>query len=310
MGLLDLAGVTSRTYGGLGFFLQGPKTTILIERAESSSSLYAEHLSERDIQDLHETIDRWEKSSNGSSIVVNVKQTPPQHVGLGTKTAMILGILLGAAKCWETHDSTKKLQRLAERGGVSGIGINGFFTGGFIVDCGQPESAVPSFAPSSFSVPQETPPVSVRCEIPSDWRITLYLPDGANYHGERELEFFDANTPIPDHEVKDAISIVYHGIVPGILTEDLGVLSESLADFHDVGFKRREVDGQTKDVKSLLNSLQSLPDVAAGMSSMGPLVYAICRKSAVPDLPELNNGLEVLGTYAGRNQGANHRLKN
>lgn len=303
MGLLDLSGTTSRAYGGAGFSIEGLRTRLRVEKSHELS-LSAPRLSERDREDLHDAMKRWEIKTGGCGINVQVVEVPPQHVGLGTKTTMILGILSGANNCWDTDYSRKDLQKLSNRGGVSGIGINAFFTGGFVVDAGHPESDVPQFAPSSFSTPSEVPPVAVRSEFPPDWRITLYLPEGNSIRGDRELALFKRNTPIPVDETMESLAIMYHGIVPAFLNNNLVSLSESLERFHKTGFKKREVEEQSKHVMSVLDSLQEQSGVAVGMSSVGPLVYAIHKDNVSPEPAQSNNALEVLGTYPGRNTGA------
>src|SRR6187397_3143910 len=63
-----------------------------------------------------------------------------EHVGLGTKTAVILGALQAAAIASGYKVSRAELQLLSGRGGASGVGIHAFFIGGLVIDAGHWQS--------------------------------------------------------------------------------------------------------------------------------------------------------------------------
>jgi beta-ribofuranosylaminobenzene 5'-phosphate synthase len=133
------------------------------------------------------------------------------------------------------------------------------------------------------------------------------LPDGNRRSGQSEVRFFNRNTPIPSDEVKEVLSLVYHGLVPAVLTEDLILLSRALKAIHKVGFKRRELDGQSLPTQDLLSRLQAIQGCASGMSSMGPLVYAITREAgrAVDQVRSVasETSVTLVGVASGSNSG-------
>jgi beta-ribofuranosylaminobenzene 5'-phosphate synthase len=113
------------------------------------------------------------------------------------------------------------------------------------------------------------------------------LPNGTAASGEYERTFFRDNTPLPDIEVLETMSLMYHGVIPAIATRDLDCLSRALGELHKVGFKKRELAAQTDQVRAMLTSLWNFQGIPAGMSSMGPLLYAIIHrddKASVLDL--------------------------
>ena len=124
---------------------------------------------------------------------------------------------------------------------------------------------------------------------------TCFLPHGRIYSGEDEAIFFEENTPIGAAEVYEVLAAVYHGIVPAFAEADLGLLRAALWDVQQTGFKKREIAGQTGRVRELLELLHSRWKLAAGMSSLGPLVYGIslCDRS-VPgsDIASAVGGVE------------------
>lgn len=76
----------------------------------------------------------------------------------------------------------------------------------------------------------------------------------------------------------------------------------------NVAFKRREIHTQSREVKDLIAALSSYPGSAVGMSSMGPLIYAITNSADSDFEAHVKHLIEhadcgYLGTFAGRNCG-------
>jgi beta-ribofuranosylaminobenzene 5'-phosphate synthase len=223
---------------------------------------------------------------------------------------LLLAIIQAVNQLYDLGLSRTVIQTLSGRGGTSGIGINAFFEGGFLVDGGHAQQLPGLHSPSSSRRPSQVPPVMYRCDIPSRWRFCLFLPDvlgASQLSGVAEESFFKRNTPIPAAEVFETVAIAYHGIAPAVRDGDLNTLSHGLARLQQLGFKRREIDGRGVSVTALLQSLASIPECASGMSSVGPLVYAIvdeARSSALAGvLAQYSSRARLLTTAGPRNSG-------
>jgi beta-ribofuranosylaminobenzene 5'-phosphate synthase len=122
------------------------------------------------------------------------------------------------------------------------------------------------------------------------------------------MRFFRKNTPIPGREVLSSIATVYHGVAPAVLTADLKLLKEALQELHSRGFKARELLNQADSVKDFIREADETTDLAVGMSSLGPLVYAVGAEGddkgndLVAELAVKYRG-RLLGVFRGRNQG-------
>ena len=189
-----------------------------------------------------------------------------------------------------------------------GIGVNAFFTGGFLVDMGHAAEKGHPWAPSASSRPSAVPQVSVHRTIPDDWVFHLFLPRGVSYKAGDEVDMFRRNTPIPRSEVLEIMAAVHHGLVPGVAHADLALLKNALADIHATGFKQRELAAQPADVRSLFHVLDACDEAAVGMSSMGPLLYAVTHRSSscIGELLAAGLGFAkqaYLGAFDGRNIG-------
>jgi beta-ribofuranosylaminobenzene 5'-phosphate synthase len=309
IGLIDLGSATGRRYGGLGFSLSRPAAVVHASHSQHFSLTGIEKLDSLGRRDVSAALARLKRRVGPLKIHLKLDSLPPQHVGLGTKTTVVLALLTAAVNLLKLPLSSGCLQTLSARGGASGVGINSFFCGGLIADAGHERRELHRFTPSSARTNHTPPPVIARVRVPPFWRVCLVLPDGRRYNGATEVSFFARNTPIPRAEILSTLALVYHGIIPAFLTADLPLLRESLSRLHKVGFKRRELVGQTSIVRTVYTALSDLPNAAVGLSSMGPLLYVIVHErelaTASGSLQRLSSqyGASLLGVAKGRNRG-------
>jgi beta-ribofuranosylaminobenzene 5'-phosphate synthase len=305
VGLADLGRVTARAYGGAGFALEGPAFTVSAARSGERSLAGFDSLDAQAYVEVEEALARLEAYvGRGLPYEFALKGQVRQHIGLGTKTALILAVLQAGTLAAGQKVSRSVLQKLSGRGGASGIGINTFFGGGLVLDSGHRQDSVPDLFPSSAREPAEVPPVTAWLSVPPAWRFRLFLPPGRRVSGHDEKEFFESAIPVPRTEVLETIALLLNGLAPAVASGDLTGLAECLSSLHRTGFKNRELGVQTEEVRGLLAEAAALGP--AGLSSLGPLVYAV---HAVNDVP---NGLdriaerfeaEDLGTWAARENG-------
>lgn len=310
LGLLDCGETTPRVFGGSGISLETESecTRLEVSTATSFQLCGLEQLDERGQQMVEESIARLTTKVPLAPIRVNMTRVIRQHVGLGSRTATILGTLRAISLGAGVSLRTKDLQEFSGRGGASGVGIHTFFTGGFVADSGRKRSPQTKILPSGAQIASLLPLLSVHSQVPNSWVFWLVLPEGSRLHGESEVAFFKENSPIPDEEVIEAIVLTHHGIVPAIIEGDLPAFASALKGLQTVGFKRREIDGQSKELRSLLTGLLEIKDVAAGMSSMGPLIFAVsdsADNSARDQITNLSQeyGARILASAVASNTG-------
>lgn len=292
IGLLDLGRVTQRTFGGLGFMLEVPAVEVAAQPSSDIALSCPRGMQGATRQYLASRIQRLVAAFPGSGVRIQIKTHIPEHVGLGSKTSTTLAVLVAAVRATDRNLDNLTLQRLSGRGGASGTGIHGFFTGRFIVDAGRP-GALP-LLPSSLQASTGIPTLIKTALMPPNWRVTLTLPPGVHSSGEAESLFFQRVTPIPRSEILEQFGIVYHGLLPALLERDLDQFGDALYAFSKLGFKAREITAQGKAVTDTIAALQTVAP-CVGMSSMGPLVYAITNNTILDKLPALPLGTLVIG---------------
>lgn len=281
LSLIDENGYTGRVDGGIGLMLDRPNVVFEATNSANEFQIECHRYYRESIEVINEKASKVFKQYNISNknFHFNLKRYYPSHVGLGSKTQLSLAIASSIAKLKKLDLSPKQLTKIVERGGTSGIGWNGFFKGGFIVDGGhefgdgkEKESFLPSSASKSAS-----PAIPIfRYEIPQDWRFVLVIPNvkkGA--YGDEEVSIFQSHTPIPREEVNEVSHQILMKVIPGLLKSDLSCFGEGLRRIQNIGFKKIEINLQHDIVKSLLKFFEEDGVQAYAMSSFGPSVIGI-----------------------------------
>ena len=273
IGLLDCSDATPRRFGGVGIALAKPEIRLQASIGEAAHSkvigLNDDDLAEAVLGAIRAV------TAEGPAVLVEFEPLPPRHVGLGTGTAARLAAAAGAAHVTDRQISIEELAVLCGRGGTSGIGVNAFAAGGMIFDGGRVVDGSESFAPSRYRAPRRVPPIITRLTLPPHWKVSLLVPRAEPISGADELAFFGHELPLHPHESLQALGYAYHGVAPAVIEGDLPALGRAIRKLHSVGFKARELARQSDEVQALLKRLQANEALAAGMSSFGPLIYAI-----------------------------------
>lgn len=306
-GLLDLAHATSRKYGGVGVVLDWPAYEVAIASATELEFGGFSSIDDAASDGLQSIVRRYLVSKALPPCRIDLRKVLPQHVGLGSKTALTLAILVGLNEYFSSRESTADLQFYSGRGGVSGVGVHGFFSGGLIVDVGQFQDRKPHL-PSALVDSQDVSLLQLRNPVAESWLFYLLLPNGVRYAGADERDLFLKHSPIPSSEVFESIALVYHGIVPAFATNQLQPLRAALRRIGEIGFKAREIAAQTNEARMLLDRLYETGICAAGMSSVGPLVFAVSNIERAVVEPEIQSlcsrlGATVLQVCPARNSG-------
>jgi beta-ribofuranosylaminobenzene 5'-phosphate synthase len=307
-GLLDLGRATPRAYGGSGFLIDGPEVRVRIQENDQWVLETKVSLDQKAKIDIQSLIDKFINLGIKKSALVFVEAFPIQHIGLGTKTGLMLSIAVGINKELNLGLTKDHIQLLTGRGGASGIGIHGFFLGGFLIDCGHPNCCISSLQPSGVSHPTAIPRLSQRLPIPEFWEFHLILGKGIRRTGYRESIFFKKNTQIPRQEIISGITVTHKILRTSVNIANIQLLKRALSSLHKLGFKKRELLGQTQEIRSLIKDFEGCSEIATGMSSMGPLIFVVSEmnnltaKNFVLESAKEKNAL-YLGSFTGNNFG-------
>jgi beta-ribofuranosylaminobenzene 5'-phosphate synthase len=309
VGLADMGFASQRAFGGVGFAIEHSTTVVDFIPSDVFQLTGVEQLDEVGRWDLHHIIEAIQKSSDVRPFHARILKHPPQHCGFGSKTSLALSLIAGANHFCGIGLSRHKMQILSGRGAASGVGIHAFFEGGVICDGGHQRHSARELLPSSAKSTTELPPLLSRLEFPSQWRVILLLGTAPALSGDEEVTFFRKHTPTERQDALEAIVTLHHGVLPAFATANYPALACALAEFHSRGFKMSELLRCDAPTRSCFDAL-SRRGFPIGVSSVGPLLYAIVRKHDHDTVDQVcseaaKRGLTILGNAAGWNAGYN-----
>src|SRR5436305_12246632 len=93
--LLDLGRATNRAYGGAGFMIARPAAIVKAERSPQWQIVTNHRLDERTAADLEKIVKLF---SERPPLRVSIENMPLQHVGLGSKTSLLLAVIAVISK--------------------------------------------------------------------------------------------------------------------------------------------------------------------------------------------------------------------
>jgi beta-ribofuranosylaminobenzene 5'-phosphate synthase len=272
--LADMGFASLRSFGGIGFSIEQPLTVFQFEPCSGVEIHGLEMLDKEGRVDMTQAIERMTNDRGELKFRAVLRAAPRQHVGFGSKTALSLALIAGVNAFKSIGWSVDQMQRLSGRGAASGVGIHSFFTGGVIWDFGHRTEAEKQLLPSGSTTGTRIPPLGARIPFPKAWRVMLVLPAERPMTGLEEIKFFVENAPVPRLEALSTMAALYHGVLPAFLLGDYSALASALAEVHRLGFKARELGNWSTMLRMAVMAL-SKGGFAAGLSSVGPLIYVI-----------------------------------
>ena len=294
--LIDMNGSLGRVDGSVGLALDSPFVEI---KAKECDDVIVKGKSFN--LDRFERLARALSEKFGRGIEIEVLSDYRAHVGLGSGTQIGLAVAKAFDVIYDLRLSVRELARIVGRGGTSGIGVAAFEFGGFIVDGGHSKKEKPEFLPSSASKARPAPVIS-RLDFP-DWKIVLAVPNITGFYSRGEIDLFRRVCPVPLEDVREICHLVLMKMLPAVVEEDLDDFIFAVSRIQRLGFKRAEIDMYGDLIWNAL-------DIALGMSSTGPCVYAVTDTNARDVERELKGYFESKGfecetiVTKARNEGA------
>jgi beta-RFAP synthase len=297
LGFLDLNGGIGRRYGSIGIAIDDPSTELTIAKAAENSATGPEN--RRVLKLLRKFTDEGESGA----YAVDVVRAIPAHTGLGSGTQLALAVGAAIARLQDRDLFPADLAALGERGARSGIGLEAFASGGFIIDGGKGKTDRP-------------PPLTLRTDFPEEWRIMLILdPNFAGVSGEAEITAFAGLPPFPESQAAHICHLVLMKLVPGLKEKDIEAFGSAITEIQEIvgghfASKQGGSPWTSRAVGELASRMRDQGATGVGQSSWGPTGFAFVDSpkaaerlyhSLIEDAKR--DGLEILIAH-GRNTGA------
>lgn len=280
--LISMHGDGCRVNGGLGFAITEPKGALTIHPAKDFEFVDLRRcaFSKRELEQIKTTV---QETREALKLTENIRVTFEggmlTHYGMGSATAVRLGVLEALLRINKYPVMRQDLIRYSKRGGTSGIGINTYFDGQFVFDLGVKNTGV-ALRPSSKVDSPSSPLVLNSIDMPR-WNIGLCIPTNVRAKTqEEETEFFTRVCPIPATESYKTLYHSLFGIYASIRDNDLPTFANAIKTLQKCEWKRSERQEYGNAVLELEDKLYLLGAQCVGMSSLGPMLFFICTDSS------------------------------
>ncbi|CAA2139439.1 beta-ribofuranosylaminobenzene 5'-phosphate synthase family protein [Hyphomicrobium sp. ghe19] len=301
LGFLDLNGGLGRRYGSIGLSIDRPSTQLTLTKAGHHSATGPE--SQRAVALLRKFAGEDSDKNQDNGYAITVSEAIPAHAGLGSGTQLALAVGAAVARMEGRELSAADLAALGDRGARSGIGLEAFRSGGFIIDGGKGKEDRP-------------PPLTLRSDFPAEWRVMLILdPRDAGVSGEAETTAFAGLPPFSEASAAHICRLVLMKLVPGLKEEDLGAFGSALTEIQEIvgghfATKQGGSPWTSEAVGHLAARMGELGATGIGQSSWGPTGFAFVESQKAAErlyhsLYEDAKGLGLeIQIAQGRNSGA------
>jgi len=274
VGFLNLSLARNRIYGGVGFAIDEPSLSVSAERADriECADPDAAAYARRSVELL-----------DVPGAEVTVESALPRHVGLGSGTQLALAVYAAIASAYDRAVDVRRAAPELDRGGRSGVGVAAFERGGFVIDAGHPRERFTTDRPprGEWSVP----PVSVRHDLPEDWRFVLVRPDlepgvSGDAEDDRMRATIEGASPGVSGDIATTVTLE---LLPAIATGDRAGFGDAVAEIdrlNGVWYTDEQGGVYRPRVGAVVDELDASRAVAGtGQSSWGPAVYGVTETS-------------------------------
>lgn len=293
MGLISLHRGAVRKNGGIGFAIEAPTANLHIEKstdflfADKRSNPLADCEKEQLLRMMQDTSKECGLTTRVSVVLTGDLRT---HFGMGSGTAIRLGILEALFRINGKNVERNKLVRHSRRGGTSGVGVNSYFTGGLVLDLGTENDE--KFLPSSQSIGSSIPLTLPWIRMP-DWPLCLCLPRSVTPKTQTdEVNFFGRAAPI---EPRDSFEASYHilfGIYAAVIANDFAAFCTSIDVLQTTRWKRLEWSEYGEVLWQLKERIRNFGVNCVGMSSLGPMLYCFGTEGKMEKFRQAAEALE------------------
>ncbi len=262
MGFMDMHGGLGRSFGSLGLCIDNIATRLTVSHSHriSASGPSAER-AKKMASDIFEIL------SIPGGVHIEVHESIPEHVGLGSGTQLSLAVGTAITRLKKCDVPIKHIARLLGRGDRSGIGIGAFQYGGFLVDGGRTIDSV-------------VPPIIAHHSFPEAWRLLLIFDKGlSGVHGDSEKKAFENAAPMSEDISQHLCRVLLMQVLPALVEEDCSNFGKGITTIQNhIGDYFSKWQGGRYISEDVANVLEWIADSGVdgfGQSSWGPTGFAI-----------------------------------
>jgi beta-ribofuranosylaminobenzene 5'-phosphate synthase len=279
MTLIDLGTDGYRKNGGIGFAVTGSDVKLAFRASKFNdiSQLARIGFSENEILRLQTKLLRIQAAKSLASVHLIQCEAETIHSGFGVGTAVSLALVEAIFLLSGIEVDRDEIAALSGRGGTSGIGVNTYFEGGFVLDIGRPRDSLSFASSDDHEGGHRMPTVLSRLEMPQ-WPLGILIPSHSNVTPlESERALFATVLPLQSVDVH---SISYHsvfGVASAVADADYDAFCLATNSLQETAWKNAEIQAHGPAQREAMLKLLDLGCDGVGMSSVGPAIYFMSR---------------------------------
>ncbi|PWU23360.1 MAG: hypothetical protein C5B48_08740 [Candidatus Rokuibacteriota bacterium] len=262
-GVLDLAGLSGRSFGGIGAAAPAPTLQLSARPAPTLTVVGAD--AER-AEGFARAFIAYHRLDAGAD--VSIERVLPPHAGLGSGTQLALAVARALAELLGLPTASAHLALAVGRAQRSAVGTWTFDGGGFVVEGGRRAGC------------DGVAPLIARLPFPPAWRCIVAVPRGAPaLSGADEAAALAALPPPPRGEAERIAHLVLMSLLPALADADIAAFGRALTEIQTTtgGWFASVQGGAFAQGPSaeLIRRMAEWGAPGVGQSSWGPAVYGI-----------------------------------
>jgi beta-ribofuranosylaminobenzene 5'-phosphate synthase len=279
MGLIDLGEKGYRRNGGVGFCIDNPiaNFSYSIEKDVDLSFLGTVGFCSDDVRALEKRLLHMQEYFRIGGVKLIDADIPGRHIGLGVGTVTSLAAVESMSILYKLDLGVVDLIKQSGRGGTSGIGIHGYFRGGFIFDIGRKFDEDKIVSSDDIENPKDQPFALSQISMP-EWQIGIFRNNNLNsVSASIERGLFSSVLPLAQDEV---YKISYHsvfGALASVAVADFDAFCLAVNELQECAWKQAEIKLHGPSLAQDMKKLKELGCDAVGMSSVGPTLFFLAK---------------------------------
>jgi beta-RFAP synthase len=266
LGLIDLNGDLGRMFGGLGVGIDHPNVVV---EAQTATVL---QITGQEVELAKTLSNRFFSAYQvPPKVHLNIVETIPSHVGLGSGTQLSLAVAVALAKVLNVKASVLELAVVMGRAKRTSVGTIIFQSGGFVVDGGKNLKT------------QAFPPLIYRQPFPKEWRFIIAIPNqNKGLSNSEENHAFSKLTKMPANDVAQICRLTMLKLLPALAEHDIESFGDALTKIQNItGNYFAQAQGGTYSSPTSTECIEFMKQTGAygvGQSSWGPALYAVVKQ--------------------------------
>ncbi len=266
LGFMELNDLNPRIFGSIGLAI----TNFKFKQTIQSNKDFEVICNDKNIKvRIEEIIKLFSKNYKIKKCRLTVTEFIPLHKGLGSGTQISLntGFLLSGFN--NLNLSIEKISKFLGRGQRSGVGVETFKSGGFIIDTGKQKNSI-------------SPPLKlIDIKWPKDWHIILISNTNfSGLHGKKESKEFKKLKNISSKFAKENCFSLIMKIIPGLLENDFYTFADGIQKIQENMseiFYGNKNNFSSENISKIFGFLRKKKYIGYGQSSWGPTGFIFCE---------------------------------